>query len=559
MYRHCVKKKLFVPLENATLYGSHSCKLNLSKIREHFPMDNKQRQIVNKYLDLFFRKKIFIFILFLLSFPVGLGIYLTTPKEFQSSCLLSYQQQKINPNKLSPDTDANVRDIVNTLSQIVISRTNLEKIILELDLYPVQRQSLPIEDVIEILRGKIEINPERRGNVFTISYSGSDPDKVVRVTNALAAMFIEENLKYRQERATDTSSYTNQELQMAKKVMDTQENAMRDYKLKNYDEMPEHRQANIARLSALQEQYQSKQASIENLERTLVLIQDQVNNRKVLVQRSVGSGSESDELTSAQQLANLRSTLDSLMLKYTAKHPEIIRIRKLIEKMETEIQSGGTPPSSVLSRGQSPENLDESLDKILMQLEVQRKGIKLNIANLENEKELLKQKIDQYESWIAAAPVREAEWSSLTREYGQLKKHYDYLVAQNLQAESMLNLEERQKGSQFRIEDPARFSGKPIKPDFLKIMGISVVIGLGFGVMATFALDFFDSSFRDPETIEPLLGIPLLITIPYIETKVEQKRKIWIRVLTASMLLLGTGVVVSLFVVVWTRGYILIY
>ena len=522
-------------------------------------MDIKQRQMVNKYLDLFFRRKIFIFIIFLLSFPIGLGIYLTTPKEYQSSCLLSYQQQKINPNKLSPDTDANVREIVNTLSQIVISRTNLEKIILELDLYPVQRQNLPIEDVIELLRGKIEITPEKRGNVFTISYSGSDPDKVVRVTNALAAMFIEENLKYRQERATDTSSYTNQELQMAKKVMDTQENAMRDYKLKNYDEMPEHRQANIARLSALQGQYQSKQDSIENLERTLVLIQDQVNNRRMLLQRSAGNGSESEELTVAQRLVNLRSTLDSLLLKYTEKHPEIIRIRKLIEKLETEAQSGGKQPSRVLSQGQNQENLDESYDKILMQLEVQRKGIRLNIANLEKEKEFLKQKIELYESWIAAAPVREAEWSSLTREYGQLKKHYDYLVAQNLQAESMLNLEERQKGSQFRIEDPARFSGKPIKPNFLKIMGISVMIGLGLGVMATLTLDFFDSSFRDPETIEPLLGIPLLITIPYIETKGEQKRKIWIRVLTASMLLLGTGVVVSLFVVVWNRGYILIY
>ena len=118
----------------------------------------KQRQLVNKYLDLFFRRKIFIIIVLLLSLPIGLGIYLTTPKEYQSSCLLSYQQQKINPNELSPDVKSTVVDIVNTLSQIVISRTNLEKIILELDLYPEQRKQLPIEDVVEILRGKIEID-----------------------------------------------------------------------------------------------------------------------------------------------------------------------------------------------------------------------------------------------------------------------------------------------------------------------------------------------------------------------------------------------------------------
>ncbi len=531
-------------------------------------MDIKQRQMLNKYLDLFFRRKVFIFIVLLLSLPIGLKIYLTTPKEYQSSCLLSYQQQKINPNKLSPDSESSVRDIVNTLSQVVISRTNLEKIILELDLYPEQRQNLPIEDVIEIFRRKIEINSERRGNVFTISYSGSNPEKVVRVTNAIAAMFIEENLKYRQERATDTSSYTNQELQMAKKVMDAQENAMRDYKLQNYDEMPEHRQANIERLTALQGQYQSKQESIENLERTLILIQDQVNNRRMLMQRPSGNGAGGGELDPAQRLANLHSTLDSLLLKYTEKHPEIVRIRKLIEKMETEIKGGGTAgkgstaasrqSSTGVLQGKDTEKLDESYDKTLMQLEVQRKGVKLQIAKLENEKEQLKERIELYERWIAAAPVREAEWSSLTREYGQLKKHYDYLVGQNLQAESMLSLEERQKGSQFRIEDPARSSGKPVKPNFFKIMGTSVMVGLGFGVIMSLLMDFFDASFRDPETLEPLLGIPLLITIPYIETKVEKKKSTWMVVLTTSMLLLGSGLVVALFFVVWTRGHIVI-
>ena len=381
-------------------------------------------------------------------------------------------------------------------------------------------------------------------------------------------MFIEENLKYRQERATDTSSYTSQELEMAKKGMDEKENAMRDYKLKNYNEMPEHRQANVNTLTSLQAQYQGKQESIQDLERTLILIQDQVNNRKMLLQRPTGKVVDGGELDPAQQLANLHTTLDSLLLKYTEKHPEIKRIRKLIQKLELEVRSGGgagnsatrvsRPPATSALQEQPEEYQDESYDKTLMQLDVQRKGIRLNIAKLEKEKDQLKAEIGQYEKWIAAAPIREAEWSSLTREYDQFKKHYDYLVAQNLQAESMLNLEQRQKGSQFKIEDPARFSGKPIKPNFLNIMGISLVAGLGLGVVVTFVLDFFDGSFRDPETLESLLGVPLLITIPHIETKVELKKRAWLLVLKTSMLLLGSGLVVALFVEVWTRGYIIL-
>jgi len=525
-------------------------------------MDIQQRQLVNKYLDLFFRRKIFIITVLLLSLPVGLGVYLRTPKVYQSSSLLSYQQQKINPNRMSPDVESKIGDIVNTLSQIVTSRTNLEKIIKELDLYPKQREQLPIEDVIEMFRKQIDIKPSSRGDTFTISFSGGQPEKVVRVTNAIAAKFIEENLKYRQERAMDTSLYTNQELQMAKKVMDAKENAMRDYKLKNYNEMPEHREANLTQLAALQLQYQSRQESIQDLERTLILIQDQLNNRKLQIQHSTGpvenSNVENNELNVSQRLANLRSTLETLSLKYTPKHPEIKRVQKLIAKLEAEGGGAEATGLAVSSQVQPQETLNQSYDQVLMQLEVQRKDIRLNIANLRNEKEQLAQRIEQYEQWISAAPAREAEWSALTREYDQLKIHYDYLVAQNLQAESMLNLEERQKGSQFKIEDPGRFPGKPIKPNFLMIMGMTAMVGLGIGVGGTLALDIFDASIRDPEMLEPLLGVPLLITIPYIETKTEQKKRKWQSVLVVVLLLLGSGLVLTLFGMVYVKGLIVL-
>ena len=516
-------------------------------------MDIKQRQLVNKYLDLFFRRKIFIFAVLLLSLPIGLGIYLTTPKEYQSSSLLSYQRQGISPNKLSPDLESKLRDIVNTLSQVVTSRTNLEKIINDLDLYPEERKILPIEDVIELFRKKIEVIPSRQGEVFTVSYSGGDPDKVVKATNAIATKFIEENLKYRQEKATDTSTYTSQELESAKKVMDAQENAMRDYKLQNYDEMPEHREANISRLTALQNQYQKKQESIQDLEKTLVLIQDQMNNRRMLIQQSAGPVGDGNVPDNKMSLASLRSTLDALSLKYTDKHPEVIRIRKLIEKMEKEGGTGKNSQSTGSAAAQA-----KTYDPVLLQLETQQKGVRLNIASLENEKNQLNKLIGQYEKFVAAAPTREAEWSSLTREYGQLKKHYDNLVTQNLQAESMLSLEQQQRGSQFKIEDSARSSGKPIKPDFLKIMAMTVMAGLGFGIAATLVLDFFDASFRDPETLKPTLGIPLLITIPYIDTRAELKRKSVNAVFVGSVFLLGGGVIVTLFVLAWLRGLIIV-
>jgi len=528
-------------------------------------MNYIQRQLTNKYVDLFSRRKWLIITILLISLPIGLGVYLLTPKMYQAVSLLSYQQQKINPNKLSPDVADKIRDIVSTLTQIVTSRTNLEKLILELNLYPEARQNLPMEDIVDSMRRAIKIEPSTQGDIFRIAFNHSNPEFVTKVANSLAAKFIEENLKYREERATETSAYTNDELLMAKDVMDRKENTMRDYKLQHYNEMPDQQDSNVSRLISVQGQYQSNQESIQELERTCVLIQDQINNRKQLIEKEkkeksltlnqVTSNDSEESVSNETQLERMKIMLEQLLSRYTEKHPDVRRTRAVIARLEKEIGRNG---SKSKRRKGSGVGIDSDVDTVVLQLETQYKNVLLNIESLKAEKELLKQSVTQYEQWVSAAPVREAEWSALTREYGQLKKHYDELVAQNLEAKSMLNLERRQKGSQFKIEDPARYPEKPIKPDFAVIMSVAAMAGLGLGVVLTLAIDFFDGSFRDPEMLEAALGLPLIATIPRIETAVERRQRKWRKFLTLIFFFLGLLAVAALFGFIWSKGYIVI-
>lgn len=526
-------------------------------------MNYIQRQLTNKYVDLFCRHKWMIITILLISLPIGLGVYLLTPKVYQAVSLLSYQQQKINPNKLSPDVAEKIRDIVSTLTQIVTSRTNLEKLILELNLYPEARQNLPMEDIVDSMRRGIKIEPSTQGDIFRISFSHGNPELVTKVTNSLAAKFIEENLKYREEKATETSAYTNDELLMAKEVMDRKENIMRDYKLQHYNEMPDQQESNVSRLIALQGQYQGNQESIQELERTSVLIQDQINNRRQLIEKerkekgltSQMAGSALEESVSSEtQLERMKVMLEQLLSRYTENHPEVKRTRAVIARLEKEVGKNGRGKK----RKAMGMGLDSDVDTVILQLETQYKSVLLNIESLKGEKEQLKQAVAQYEQWVSAAPVREAEWSGLTREYSQLKKHYDDLVAQNLEAKSMLNLERRQKGSQFKIEDPARYPEKPIKPDFAVIMGIAAMAGLGLGLGLTLMIDFFDGSFRDPELLETSLGLPLIATIPRIETAPERRQRKRRGFLNLVFFSLGLTAVLAIFAVIWWKGYIVV-
>lgn len=516
-------------------------------------MENQQRQQVKKYIDLLFAHWKFITVCLLVAVSAGLVFYLRAPKLFKSEALLSYEPQQINPGSMSPEGKGRgLKSTVSTLSELVMSRNNLEMIINQVDLYPQSRQKLPIEDVIEQMRRNIRIIPSSKGDTFTVGFQGTQPEKVKKVANALAAKFIEENLKYREERATETSKYTADELNMAKSVLDKKEEIMRDYKLKYYNEMPEQRQSNLARLSSLHGQYQSLQESIQDLEKTRVLAMEQIALRK-----QASPIVDNDNPSSEQYLGNyarlqkLQQYLEDLRVKYTEKHPEIRRVKQLIAKLEQDIQGEGNGDRSTGQLLPSPLELE------IRQIQLQVKKIDLNISELKQKQKKIQTAIERYEGWVDAAPVREAEWTSLTRDYEQLRRHYDQLVSRNLQAESVEYLEQKQKGSKFKIIDSARLPETPFKPDFIRMLLLTLGMGGGFSVGTILFIDLLNTSFKDVHDVEKILGVGVICSVPYIETKTEKRKQRMINILVTVLFSVYVLALGAAFVYLYSKGKII--
>ncbi len=524
-------------------------------------MENQQRQQVKKYLDLLVQRWRLIAACVLISLTIGLGMYLRMPKLYKCTALLSYEKQQINPGRMAPEREGQrLRETVSTLSELVMSRNNLEQLIKQLDLYPESRQKLPIEDVIEMMRKNIKITPSSRGDTFTVAFQGTQQDQVLKATNALASKFIEENLKYREERATETSKYTEDELNMAKVVLDKKEQAMRDYKLKHYNEMADQREGNLARLTSLHTQYQGIQDSILDLERTRVMAREQISLRKRLGSALAGGNQEGTGRTPPdrpmgkyERLQQLKLYLESLLRKYTEKHPEVRRTRQLIAKLEADLQSEPAPDKSGVEKVRHTPQ-----DPEIQQLQLQVKEIDLNIKKLKKDQKKVKAAISRYEQWIEAAPVREAEWNALTRDYNELRRHYDYLVSQNLQAASVEHLEHKQKGSKFKIIDPARFPDKPFKPDFKKMLLLALGAGGGLAVGITLVLDFLDTSFTNVGEIESLLDVSVISAIPYIETEQERQKKRFRALLSGFLFFMYTTVLFAVMIYLYIQGRIIL-
>jgi len=517
--------------------------------------EQQQLDVVKKYLNLFFSWHKLIIGCLLSALSVGIFIYLTTPKVYQSTASIIYQQQKINPSKLSQDEEKRIDEMVNTVTQQVTSRTSLEKIIQEFNLYPEMREEMPIEDVIGKMRTEhIRISVQRtKGNVFTVSYQGPEPRVVMRVTNALASKFIEENLRVREERATETTSYVQDELRMSKESLDKKDALMRDYKLKYFNEMPDQRLSNMARLTTLEQKLQATQSNIHTLEQTRLLVSEQLAS-----QRGRSTGSSSISVGASNDLSEAKKNLQGLKARYTPDHPAVKRAESQVQQLEQDAASRPATNRNISTNEKTMVAPPSSKGAIAGDYTIQLKEIELNLKNLRNESEDIQNQIKTYQGWIDTTPIREAEWVALTRDYNELRKYYDALLAQSLTASAAESIEMRQKGSQFKLVDPAYLPEKPMQGNFLKIIMIALFLGVAGGLGSVLGIDLMDTSFKNVQELETFLNIPVTCALPLIVLEAEKKQEkrkniIWYCIFTAWLLLLITGTAA-----LWFRGSIII-
>ncbi len=492
--------------------------------------EQKQSLGIQDLMDALIRKWYWVSMPLIFFALMGIWFYVVIQRTYEATTLILVQPQEIPQNYVQATVSSGVEEQVRTLSQEVLSRSNLESIIKEMNLYSKERGSgIPLDILVASLRKKITITTNvgqpRQVGSFSISYIGRKPKEVADVTNRLASFFIDSNLKLRARQATETTAFLQKQLEELKLLLSQQETKVQEYRNQHIGELPDQLQSNISTITSLQTRLESLQSSLTEAMNRKLTIQSQLSRAE--------AGTPGTSSQRGQRLADLRNQLDEMKTKYTPDYPEIKRLENQIAELEKKPEK----PSS------------GRMDPQVADLRNQLNNANFEVDSLRRDSERLKAQIEQYQNRVEETPKREQDLAGITRDYNITQQNYQRLLDRLYEAKRAEDMEKRQQGEQFRIVDYAEIPQTPVSPNPIKIAAIFLALGLGTGAGIIVMLEMLDSTVKGVKQLEKWAGnIPCITAIPLAMTETDKVRQRFMNMMflgiNGAIFLVGTIVII---------------
>jgi polysaccharide biosynthesis transport protein len=474
----------------------------------------------------------------------GIAVYVVSklPPVYYTEATVLVESQKIPEKYVSSTVSTDVQDRLATISQQLLSSDVLLKIINEVGLYRTERKNHLQEEVVEVMRADIFIKLERgwtgnRPGAFRVGYQGSDPNVVAAVATRLANLFVDENLKTRNNQAQGTFKFIEDQLTEAKKALDGLEVQVSKFKELHNGELPEQQSILSGTLSRLDTQLQGVQEATNRAQQNKILLESTLSSAEAGETALAGalrppetgnteSGSPAGQVA-PKKSAVLQAQLELLQTHYGEDYPDIKRLRQEIARVKeiekTEVSDGPSPVAQESKRVAaanwvpSPEavkQLTQARERVL-DIRAQLKRTNQELEARSEEQQRIRQQITEYQHHLDNVPLREQEMAGLTRDYETSKDNYKSLLDKKISASMSADMEYLQKAEKFVVIDPPRVPEKPSKPNRPLWEAVGCAFGLMFGVAVAFGKELKNNTLLGEwELPGPVVA---LAYIPYIQ------------------------------------------
>ena len=552
------------------------------------------------YLEVIKRRKFHFILPMVLIILFSSAVALILPSIYKATATILIEAQEIPQDLVRTTVGGYVEERIQTVSQRVLRDDNLLDAVERFGLYTdlaaentTQRLVVEMRNNIEIESITTEVQSVRLGRTlplttsFTVSFQGTESEKLAQVTNHLADLFLKENARARDEKASTTIKFLEEQLaKLDSEIADT-EARLSAFKEKNYNELPELMQLNLKTMDQLERQIDAQEQHINDLIDRKIYLEGQLALLEPTMHKVSVDGKSI--LTPKEELAVLRSQYMALSASHSEHHPDVIKLKKKLAALEGEV---GTQQElrqlqkelydkkhelTVLLEKVSPKHPDAiKMKKEVAALEARFKRLsaKQSVLKVEDEKpenpayinvqtrvtstqmevdaakkelQQLQEKYEDYRRRLENTPQVEQQYLELQRNYANTKANYQQTLNRVQAAKESKGLEESRMGEKFTLVRPATTPETPYKPNRLAIILLGVVLAAGSGLGVGSVAEYMDHSVHTADELAEIAGHKVLTVIPYWETSQDltnKRRRVWALIgSTIALVVIGAAAV----------------
>ena len=301
------------------------------------------------FLNLFWRHRWLVIAPLVVCVLVALIVSSSLADRFQSDMLIQIIPQRVPDSYVRSTVTIRTEDRLDVVSQQVTSRTQLEEMIREFDLFPRERARLPMETVVDSMRSNISVELVRSArnepvDAFHVKFTYGDPDVATRVTQRLGTLYIDRNFRDRGALAQATNEFMKAQLQEAAARLQEQETKVARFREQHAGRLPYQLDSNMQAIQSAASQRQALVTSTASDRDRKIMLERLYNDALAnpssprtaapLPTADPSRDTAPTGLSKSQQLERAQATLAQLELRLKPEHPDIVRTKRTIAELE---------------------------------------------------------------------------------------------------------------------------------------------------------------------------------------------------------------------------------
>jgi polysaccharide chain length determinant protein (PEP-CTERM system associated) len=391
---------------------------------------------------------------------------------------------------------------VDILQRTLLSQPNLEKVIARTDLDMRVNSLAAREALLQSLAKDIRITTQTR-NLFTISYTDTDPRLARDVVQTLLNLFIESATSSDRQQMDNARNFVAQQIASYEIQLREAERRRAEFRSRYIDLLPSDALGGLSRLENARTQLQRLRGELQDAVLRRDVMKPQLEAIPQTLPMDYGPGGTSGE----SRLAEAERALRELRLRYTDQHPDVVAARSILNELRA---SGGGAPARPGTGTAAPRSRSSAQPNPLYeQMKLRLFDLDSQVASLERRVQDEEQSVERLEAMARSAPQLQAQFQNLDRDYNVLRRNYEELLARR---ESVQIAGAARSGTdrvRLEVVDPPMATNLPTGPNRLLFASGVLLVGLAAGMALALLMVQLDRGFYTLHDLRQL-GLPVL-------------------------------------------------